>query len=612
MAATEIKQDYIQPISSGSGVHFDYLGNLRIKYSRLNVILPFDISHIKPHLENINAALGTLRYLCKQSGAFKEVDCHNILTPLVVQYNDILQQSDSISHLVDSRSKRGAWIGGLGTVIKTIFGNLDENDGIKFNEAITSVQNNEDKLASFMKENILITKSVISNYNKTLFNIQMNEATLTEAIDKLSKNLKNLTLISNELQLQSEFNFIFNSLETSILTLSFQLEDLITAITLSSQNILHPAAITPARLHHELADNYRHLPNNVELPVTLDINNIHIISRLSKLLCYYSNNKIVFVLQIPLVSTKQFILYHSIGLPVPYNVSKPNSFSVIIPGTKYIAMTKDKSHYCNLNDLGVCDLVVPANYICDVTNVYTSDVKPSCESELLTKVISGIPEQCEIKFIFGHLDIWNYLSNNKWIFVQSETSKLSIDCVNLNLFETNILGVGIVTIPSYCKGYCKTTTLVPKYYDMLNITSPLTMFEFNLINDTCCNLDKFKNVVSNVFPSRLQNIDLDNMNSENDRLSKILINIDKLAEEPHIIRYGTHYSIITICVILIIISYFIYKIYSFYISRRPGSRPRKFNIFKQKPDDLDIPRPQPQLENTSNEQIPLPSIRIIN
>ncbi|KAL0860200.1 hypothetical protein ABMA27_010507 [Loxostege sticticalis] len=106
----------VQPISSGSGVYFDYLGNLRIRNNHLNVILPIDISHIKPHLENINSALGTLRYLCQQF---------------------------------------------------------------------------RNKLASYMKDNILITKSVISNYNKTLHKIQLNEATLLEAIDKLSINFNN-------------------------------------------------------------------------------------------------------------------------------------------------------------------------------------------------------------------------------------------------------------------------------------------------------------------------------------------------------------------------------------------------------------------------------------
>ncbi|KAL0901602.1 hypothetical protein ABMA27_006820 [Loxostege sticticalis] len=138
----------VQPISSGSGVYFDYLGNLRIRNNHLNVILPIDISHIKPHLENINSALGTLRYLCQQS---------------------------------------------------------------------------RNKLASYMKDNILITKSVISNYNKTLHKIQLNEATLLEAIDKLSINFNNFERLSKVLhnidKLTEEPHIIRYGTHYSILTI---------------------------------------------------------------------------------------------------------------------------------------------------------------------------------------------------------------------------------------------------------------------------------------------------------------------------------------------------------------------------------------------------------
>lgn len=143
-------------------------------------------------------------------------------------------------------------------------------------------------------------------------------------------------------------------LETSILTLSFQLEDIINAILFSSQNILHPAIITPSQLHQELADNYRHLPSDLELPVTLNINSVHLILNISKLVCYYVNNKIVFVLQVALVNTREYVLFHSIALPTPYKPNEPNSFSLIIPNNKYIAMTKDKSYYSIFDDLETC------------------------------------------------------------------------------------------------------------------------------------------------------------------------------------------------------------------------------------------------------------------
>ncbi|KOB77231.1 Uncharacterized protein OBRU01_04446 [Operophtera brumata] len=210
--------------------------------------------------------------------------------------------------------------------------------------------------------------------------------------------------------------FLKTQFKTSILTLSFQLEDVTNAILFSSQNILHPAIMTSSQLYRELANNYRHLSRDLQLPIALDMNNIHYL--------------LMFVLQVPLVGIKEYTLFHNIALPTPYDCNEPYKFTLIIPGNKYIAMTKDKLQHCTFDDMKECKVVSPGNFICDVTNVYTTDAMPSCESELLSKVIREVPKQCDVKFVYGKLDIWKPLANNKWIFVQSEPNKVSIDCLN--------------------------------------------------------------------------------------------------------------------------------------------------------------------------------------
>lgn len=498
-----------------------------------------------------------------------------MIKPLTVRYQDLSREYESISHLIDNRVKR-AWIGGIGTVLKEIFGTLDENDALKYNEAIKNIQNNEKQLTSLMKENILVTTSMISTYNETLDKIKSNEISLSQAIDKLSMNIYTISERTNGLHILSNMNEIFISLETSILTLSFQLEDVTNAILFSSQNILHPAIITPQQLYRELADNYRHLPSDLELPVSLSVNSVHNIINVSRLICYFIDNKIIFVLQVPLVSIKEYVLFHSIALPIPYNHKEPSKFSLIIPSSKYIAITKDKSHYCNLDNLSNnCKVVNTGKYVCDVTNVYAAEATPTCESELLTKVISEVPKQCETKFIFGKLDIWKPLVNNKWIFIQSVPNKISIDCVNSDLYETTILATGILTIPNDCVGHCKSTTLTPKS-NILNITSPINNVpDFNLINDTCCNIVNFNNIIDDVSPIHLHNIDLDEFNLKSKNTLESLFNkLNKIENDSHIVKYGTHYSILIILVFILIIVYLGYLVLRFLC--KPGNN-RFFN-----------------------------------
>lgn len=456
--------------------------------------------------------------------------------------------------------RRSAWIGAIGTLSKTIFGTLNEDDAVKYDNAIQSLQDNEKRMVSLIKENILVTSSALSKFNDTLHTIKINEARLNEGIDNLSLKLKNISQITDDLNIKSNINSILNSLEAAVLTLSFQLEDIITAIMFSSQNILHPAVLPPTQLYKELVDNYRYLPAELKLPVALELSHMYILMNISSVLCYSLNNKIVFILRIPLVSSKTYSLYHNIALPTPHDSVKPHSFSFIIPSSKYIAITKDKLEYCNLESLNECRVISSREFICDVMTVYPTSANPSCESELLSTVVSALPVQCQTDFIYGHLDIWKPLCNNNWIYVQSQNNKLYIECPMQKSVEINIIGTGIINIPYNCYAYCKSTKLIPKLSNLkINVT--ITRPDFNIINDSCCTLDKFKKEISSDPRIKLQNIDLDIFTPETkSKLKSISAEADKIINQHQIIKYETHYSILLILITCIILLYCIIKL----------------------------------------------------
>ncbi|XP_046961251.1 uncharacterized protein LOC124530924 [Vanessa cardui] len=486
------QQSYLQPLISSPGIYFDPIGELKMNVGHLDVVTPYDISYILPHIQNINEVLGTIRFLCNQfqNNITFELECHNVLEPLTIRYKDIVSAYSSITHLTGTNKfKRSAWISGVGTLSKIIFGTLNEDDAVKYDNAIQDLHDNQKKLASLTKENILVTTSTFSKFNESLHTIKINEIILNEGIEKLTSRFKNLSQAYNHIEIKSNINSILQSLEAAVLTLSFQLDDIINAIILSSQNILHPAILTPTQLFQELIDNHRYLPINHKLPTTLELSHIHVLMN-----CFSLRNKIIFILRIPLVSSKEHNLYHNIALPTPHDSLKPNSFIFVVPKSKYIALTKDKLEYCTLESITNCKTIDSHEFICDVITVYSTSANPSCESELLSNVISALPEQCQTDFIYGQLDLWKQISNNRWIYIQSQSNKLSIECNNNKNSELNILGTGIITVPINCYAYCKSTRLIPKTVSIkINVTTIHP--DFNIILDSCCTLDKFKNEI---------------------------------------------------------------------------------------------------------------------
>ncbi|CAF4944161.1 unnamed protein product [Pieris macdunnoughi] len=160
--------EFIHPITHSPGLYFDPIGKLNINTGYLDIVSPFDISHIEPHLGNINSILVTVKYICRQLQleTIDNLECQNILEPLTVRYNDLVNEFSSISHLTDSnRRKRSPWLGGIGSLAKIVFGTLDEDDAIKYDNAIRNSENNE-KRSSQSNPAELPTTQVITDRNR--------------------------------------------------------------------------------------------------------------------------------------------------------------------------------------------------------------------------------------------------------------------------------------------------------------------------------------------------------------------------------------------------------------------------------------------------------------
>lgn len=204
---------------------------------------------------------------------------------MVPRLDSVLRDYSAISHLISDRNKRSAWFGAIGSAFKQIIGTMDENDTIRYNNAIQSLDNKNKTLASLLKDNILMTNVAINNYNETLRVININEARLNSVIDSLNIGVNNLSNISSTLYVKSKLNEIYNKLSSSLFALSFKVENIVNSLMFTKSHSIHPSVITPKELYEELLHNVRNLVKYLELPLSLSLNNIHSFIELA-LSCY--------------------------------------------------------------------------------------------------------------------------------------------------------------------------------------------------------------------------------------------------------------------------------------------------------------------------------------
>jgi hypothetical protein len=104
------------------------------------------------------------------------------------------------------RSKRGI-LNDLGSIWKTLTGNLDASDGEYYDQCMDKLEKDDSEIQSVIKEHIQITTSTIRNFNYTIQKLEIDEKTFNDDLkfigDEINKIEDNNYYFNNQLKLIS-------------------------------------------------------------------------------------------------------------------------------------------------------------------------------------------------------------------------------------------------------------------------------------------------------------------------------------------------------------------------------------------------------------------------
>lgn len=554
-------------IQESSGLYFDKLLDVKFSNSEWNVITYLDIGHIQPNLDKVDFLLEKVTLVCNGFTSTKvQTDCLNSLSALRNLHVSNIKKFSSISYLISNentthkRVKRGFMDFG-GSVLKTFFGTLDSDDALKFTDAINQVQSDEKVLSTLMKDNIHVIKSSIGSFNNTISKVEDNEKKLLLNLQVIQKSMDYITNTNDKLEIKSYLSSLITSLESIIMSLSFDIDDINNAILFAKLNILHPTVLSPHQLYSELDNNRNNLPRHNDLPTSLSLQNVHDIIDISNLVCYYHFNRIIIIIKIPLVIHQSYNLYKVIPLPTPYDTNKPNTYALIQPSSLYVAITPDRMLYSPIVDIDKCKLISNKCYVCELTSVYSTLANPTCETILLSDVVIKLPKICDVRILHGSIDVFHKLNNNQWLFVQSDPGKCHVSCNNdMENSETILFGTGILSLPKNCKAFYKTLQLTSTSDFTINSTAVNTLSNFNIIIDDCCEINKINKTLEMLPFKKLDNLNnMDSLMAASISLDELEKQLNKLDNPSHLDRYGFHYLSTTYVLAACILIYLLFK-----------------------------------------------------
>lgn len=130
-----------------------------------------------------------------------------------------------------------------------------------------------------------------------------------------------------------------------------EISTIINSILFARNNAIHPLIITPEQFAIELEKTVPHLPSQTKYPLDLTQRSAPELLSISNLISYYMNDKLVFVIKIPLITQSDYDLYNVVPVPIR---NTDNTFIFILPNFKYFMISSNKLHYTNIEDLSKC------------------------------------------------------------------------------------------------------------------------------------------------------------------------------------------------------------------------------------------------------------------
>ncbi|KAL4083610.1 hypothetical protein QTP88_028926 [Uroleucon formosanum] len=274
---------------------------------------------------------------------------------------------------------------------------------------------------------------------------------------KVEQNLQylqaqtNLT-IQNLNKLASRTKVLEQSLlfELVLKKYAYETQNLISIINTELDGKIHTSVFTPQHIIKELLEIKVDLPIGNTFPLEVNIESLNEILRISEKNILFKDNYLIYVIEIPLITSEEYSIYHPIPLPIPHS---EQTIFLVDPEIDYLGVSRDNENFIALDNAKweECTTLKPYK-VCrgnqHVQHCAESDV---CVVSLLVNNQFN-PDHCKFKFISLKAPIWYQLvQTNSWIYyTQREVG--TITCTNpTENSKIEVEGVGRITTPPFCK-----------------------------------------------------------------------------------------------------------------------------------------------------------------
>ncbi|XP_073966942.1 uncharacterized protein [Choristoneura fumiferana] len=387
-----------------------------------------DIDLIKTQLTNASNSLAnnTFRFFQSQ------------IKYLYAKLNKVSAQLSTFS---SKRVRRGL-IDPLGSVIKSISGNLDHNDAIRYDHALKILKNNDEKLSKTFNEHISLNKKWMVEHKKILSALNTNQQILSKDL----LNLKNDSMLSNGKLLDyAHLAQMFNIVSENINDLYTELLRIENILAFSKLSNVHHSILSISSLKDMIGK--LHEIYSKDQILDLDTRDYYSFINVGS---YFSKNDLVVVLKVPIICQGSFDFYKLCPLPNKYG-------RILIPPYPFIATNPQEYVYVEAECPKSGDW-----YICQQKLSHQIRTERDCIHKLIH--LQEIDGTCKTTPISLSKEALLELDDQHYAITFPNPTKVQINCQQEQHIILN--GSYVATIPQHC-------SLKSSQFTIVNINNKL-------------------------------------------------------------------------------------------------------------------------------------------
>lgn len=215
----------VTQLDSKTAIYSEEVGKLLYYDSYWKVVTNIDLSKYEHNIKEIKEKLNLVNKLCELTKTVTKTDhCKQFTLDLKTIETNLQTEEYIIENFVQidrqSREKRSLF-NGVGKIIRTLFGNLDEDDALYFDEQMTDMDVKQTNTLNLIQNQTSLVRSTIHIIQDKFANTEKNLKVITTNLNVMEDKISRLTNYTN-----------LNNVELNMFE---ELQELLTSIILETR-----------------------------------------------------------------------------------------------------------------------------------------------------------------------------------------------------------------------------------------------------------------------------------------------------------------------------------------------------------------------------------------